>query len=50
MAEKYNTMKDKGKEFMDRWEDRSKEFIGNFLELFGKDGRIVCTFTGNKNL
>lgn len=41
LAGKYNTIKDKGKEFIDKWEDKSKEFIGNFLEMFGKDGRIV---------
>ena len=33
--------KEKGNEVMNRWEERSKEFIGNFLELFGRDGRIV---------
>lgn len=39
-SEKYNNIKDKGKEFMDKWEEKSKEFIGNFLEMFGRDGRI----------
>ena len=33
--------KEKGNEVMNRWEERSKDFIGSFLELFGRDGRIV---------
>ena len=40
-SEKYNNIKDKGKEFIDKWEEKSKEFIGNFLEMFGRDGTIV---------
>nr|XP_034328458.1 choline-phosphate cytidylyltransferase B isoform X5 [Crassostrea gigas] len=32
--------KDKGHELLHRWEERSKDFIGNFLELFGRDGRL----------
>lgn len=38
--DKVKGTKEKGNEMMTRWEERSKEFIGNFLELFGKDGRI----------
>lgn len=33
--------KDKGHELLHRWEERSKDFIGNFLEMFGRDGRLV---------
>ncbi|VDI79177.1 choline-phosphate cytidylyltransferase [Mytilus galloprovincialis] len=47
LAGKYNTIKDKGKEFIDKWEDKSKEFIGNFLEMFGKDGRITSWIAEN---
>ncbi|XP_061194822.1 choline-phosphate cytidylyltransferase B-like isoform X2 [Saccostrea echinata] len=47
----FNSIKDKGKELIDktkdkghellhRWEERSKDFIGNFLEMFGRDGRL----------
>lgn len=36
--------KDKGHELLHRWEERSKDFIGNFLELFGRDGRLVGDF------
>lgn len=32
--------KDKGHELLHRWEERSKDFIGNFLEMFGRDGRL----------
>lgn len=32
---------DKGHELINKWEEKSREFIANFLELFGKDGRIV---------
>lgn len=46
--EKYDKLRDKGKEFMDKgnemlhkWEEKSKEFIGNFLDLFGREGKIV---------
>jgi len=44
-------LKDKGKsivenlegkrhELIQKWEDKSREFINNFLELFGRDGRL----------
>ncbi|CAG5124019.1 unnamed protein product [Candidula unifasciata] len=49
-----NKLKDKGKNLMDkwkgqldrgnsllhRWEHKSKEFIGNFVDMFGKDGKF----------
>lgn len=35
---------DKSLELINIWETKSREFIGNFLELFGKDGRIVNSF------
>ncbi len=37
-----NKVLDKSQELIDKWEEKSREFIGNFLELFGRDGRIVC--------
>jgi hypothetical protein len=24
-----------------KWEEKSKEFIGNFVDMFGKEGRLV---------
>jgi hypothetical protein len=29
---------------INRWEERSKDFIGGFLELFGREGKFVCHF------
>ncbi|XP_074658099.1 putative choline-phosphate cytidylyltransferase isoform X3 [Tubulanus polymorphus] len=57
--EKYETIKDKGKNLIDKvenkskeiiqkWEDNSREIIGNFLELFGKDGRISSWLTESR--
>lgn len=34
----------KGKELIHKWEENSRELIGNFLDLFGRDGRIVSFF------
>ncbi|GAB1605261.1 choline-phosphate cytidylyltransferase B-like isoform X2 [Argonauta hians] len=49
--ERYGKLKDKGKslrrgimdksgEILHKWEEKSKELIGNFLDLFGRDGKI----------
>ncbi|KAL4220015.1 Choline-phosphate cytidylyltransferase A [Mactra antiquata] len=40
LKDKGREWKDKGKEWIDNWQDRSNEFIGNFLTMFGADGRI----------
>ena len=32
---------DKSQEIIHRWEDRSREFITDFLDLFGRDTRLV---------
>ncbi|CAG2100989.1 unnamed protein product [Medioppia subpectinata] len=51
LQNKLDSFKDKGKtfvenlgekrhEFIQKWEDKSREFINNFLELFGREGRI----------
>lgn len=48
-------LKDKGKllvenlgqkrhEFIQKWEDKSIEFVNSFIELFGPDGTLVCLF------
>lgn len=31
----------KGHEFIHKWEEKSREFINNFLDLFGRDGKLV---------
>lgn len=49
---KMDELKDRGKraiadisdrraEFLQKWEERSREFIDTFLIMFGRDGRIV---------
>ncbi|XP_054168547.1 choline-phosphate cytidylyltransferase B-like [Oppia nitens] len=51
LQNKLDSLKDKGKSFLENldekrhdliqtWEDKSREFIHNFLELFGREGRI----------
>lgn len=35
---KFRTYEEESKTFMERWEDRSKEYIHNFLGLFEKSG------------
>ncbi|KPM08087.1 choline-phosphate cytidylyltransferase B-like protein [Sarcoptes scabiei] len=53
LQNKMDELKDKGKmlvenfgekrhEFIQKWEDKSREFINNFIELFGPDGTLVC--------
>ena len=32
---------DKSQEILHRWEDKSREFITDFLDLFGRDTRLV---------
>ena len=34
----------RGHELFNRWEEKSREFIANFLALFGREGRIVSVF------
>ena len=46
IASKKSQVVDKSHELIDRWEEKSRDFIGNFLELFGRDGRIVRTWSG----
>lgn len=37
---KFRTYEEESKTFMERWEDRSKEYIHNFLALFEKSGML----------
>ena len=32
---------DKRQELFNKWEEKSREFIGNFMDLFSRDGRLV---------
>ncbi|KAJ3589495.1 hypothetical protein NHX12_010340 [Muraenolepis orangiensis] len=38
MKEKVRTVEEKSVDLIHKWEEKSREFIGNFLELFGPDG------------
>ncbi|XP_076435882.1 LOW QUALITY PROTEIN: choline-phosphate cytidylyltransferase A-like [Babylonia areolata] len=39
--------KDRGNLLLHKWEEKSKEFIGNFVDMFGKDGKLNKWFTEN---
>lgn len=39
--DKLKDTKDKGNEIIHRWEEKSREFIANFIDMFGRDGRIT---------
>jgi len=41
MQNKLDAVKTKGKEFIAKWESRSKEYILHFLEMFHRDGQIA---------
>lgn len=38
---KYNSIKGRSQEFITNWEDRSREVISGFIDLFGKDSMMV---------
>lgn len=35
---------DRGNLLLHKWEEKSKEMIGNFVEMFGKEGKLVSKF------
>ncbi|XP_043197661.1 choline-phosphate cytidylyltransferase A-like isoform X1 [Amphibalanus amphitrite] len=41
---------DKRNEFLQKWEDRSREFIDTFLMMFGRDGRLNKMITDSKTM
>lgn len=32
---------DKSQEILTKWEEKSRDFIGSFIDMFGRDGRLV---------
>ena len=34
-------MSDKSQEILTKWEEKSRDFIGSFIDMFGRDGRLV---------
>ena len=41
LADKRHQLIDKGQDMIHKWEERSKDFIGGFLDLFGREGKFV---------
>ena len=37
--------KDRGNHLLHKWEEKSKELIGNFVDMFGKEGKLVSTLS-----
>lgn len=31
----------KSQEILEKWEEKSREFIGRFIDIFGRDGHLV---------
>ncbi|KAH9498532.1 Choline-phosphate cytidylyltransferase A [Bulinus truncatus] len=44
LMDKWKDQLGKGNEMLHRWEEKSKEFIGNFVEMFGRDGKLSSAF------
>ncbi|XP_055869153.1 choline-phosphate cytidylyltransferase B-like isoform X2 [Biomphalaria glabrata] len=40
LMDKWKDQLGKGNEMLHRWEEKSKELIGNFVEMFGRDGKL----------
>lgn len=43
LQNKIDEFKDKGHEMIQKWEEKSRDFINNFTQLFGPDGTLVYT-------
>ena len=41
MDEIKGRLTDKSQEMLTKWEEKSREFIGSFIDMFGRDGRLV---------
>ena len=41
VANKRQEILDKSRGIITEWEDKSREFIGNFMDMFSRDGRLV---------
>lgn len=59
LQNKMDELKDKGKrvienigekriDMIQKWEEKSRDFIDTFLLLFGREGRLVGTYNSNK--
>lgn len=41
MDEIKGKLTDKSQEVLQKWEEKSGNFIGSFIDMFGRDGRLV---------
>lgn len=41
MDEIKGKLTDKSQEILQKWEEKSRDFIGSFIDMFGRDGRLV---------
>ena len=41
MDEIKGRLTDKSQEILTKWEEKSRDFIGSFIDMFGRDGRLV---------
>lgn len=41
MDEIKGKLTDKSQEILTKWEEKSRDFIGSFIDMFGRDGRLV---------
>lgn len=44
VKERYQKIKGKSQEIITTWEDKSREFVMGFIDLFGKDSVVVSFF------
>lgn len=43
-------VEEKSIDLIQKWEEKSREFIGNFLEMFGPEGALVRSRSGERGL
>ena len=41
MDENKGRLTDKSQEILTKWEEKSRDFIGSFIDMFGREGRLV---------
>ena len=41
MDEIKGRLTDKSQEILTKWEEKSRDFIGSFIDMFGREGRLV---------
>jgi len=46
IRQKMSSLRHKMEDKLEHWEEKSKDFIGGFLGMFGRDGRLVSCGEG----